>query len=63
LQQKPSHNLNPDKPQQKMFHAKAQSRKENLQTIRDPKNAILYQRNPKIDEQSQPLVSQSKIRQ
>jgi len=34
-----------------------QSRKENLQSIGNPKNAILYQRNPKIDEKPQPLVS------
>ena len=30
--------------------------KENLQSIRNPKNAILYQRSPKIDENPNPLL-------
>jgi len=31
----------PDKPENKRSHAKAQRRKENLQAIRNPKNAYL----------------------
>ena len=60
---------NPDKPVKakrksrfigelkKSSHAKTQRRKENLQSIRNSKNAILYQRSPKIDEKSQPSVN------
>jgi len=39
---------NPDKPEPKKSHAKAQRRKENLQPIRNPKNAILHQGSPNL---------------
>jgi len=44
---------NLDKPEKKRSHAKPQSREENLQPTRNPKNAISYQQNPKIDEKPQ----------
>jgi hypothetical protein len=45
---------NSDKPEPKRFHAKAQRRKDNLQPIRNPRNATFHQGSPKIDEKRQP---------